>query len=64
MDQGSCAGKASDFFAQDLALLQIGDAQGRDDMRGAYEWYPLTLRGERVAELRDDASGLTIHYTA
>jgi hypothetical protein len=58
---GHDAGSAADVFGARIALIQVGDAQGADDQRGAYEWYPLTINGEAVGELRDDASGLTIH---
>lgn len=58
---GHDAGTAADVFGARLALIQVGDAQGADDQRGAYEWYPLTINGETVGELRDDAAGMTIH---
>ena len=58
---GHDAGTAADVFDVRLALIQVGDAQGTDDARGAYEWYPLTISGDVVGELRDDANGLTIH---
>lgn len=57
-------GTAATYFGDELALLQVGDAQGEDAGRGAYEWYPLTVRGETAGELRDDASGMTIHVEA
>ena len=59
--EGHDAGTAADVFGARIALIQVGDAQGADDQRGAYEWYPLTIAGETIGELRDDASGLTIH---
>lgn len=54
-------GTADAYFADDVPYLMIGDAQGPDSMRGAEEWWPLYLHGEQIGELRDDASGLTIH---
>jgi hypothetical protein len=43
--------------------LEIGIPQGADAERGAYDWWPVTIDGEVVAELRDDANGLTLHVT-
>jgi hypothetical protein len=57
---GLDAGAASDFYP-DLALIQVGDSQGADEQRGAYDWWLLTINGETVGELRDDAAGMTIH---
>lgn len=58
---GHDIGTAADHFDADLALIQVGDSQGEDSQRGAYDWWPLTINGETVGELRDDASGMTIH---
>lgn len=58
---GSDIGTAADVFGDRLALIHVGAAQGEDYGRGAYEWYPLTVNGELIGELRDDASGLTVH---
>lgn len=57
-------GTASDVFGSKIALIQVGDTNGSDDYRGAYEWYSLTINGETIGELRDDANGLTIHINA
>jgi hypothetical protein len=54
---------AEGYFGDDLPRLEIGEAQGRDDQRGAYDWWPLSLNGKQFGELRDDAGGLTIHVT-
>jgi hypothetical protein len=51
------------FGSDDLASIQVGDAQGEDHSRGAYDWWPLTLDGNLIGELRDDATGMTIHVT-
>jgi hypothetical protein len=41
-------------------LIQVGDSQGEDHDRAAYDWWPLTINGEICGELRDDATGMTI----
>ncbi len=53
--------KAADYFGKRLARIKVGDSQGEDQQRGAYDWWPLTINGKRVGELRDDANGLTVH---
>lgn len=58
------AGTAHEFFGARLALVQVGDSQGEDTTRGAYDWFPLTINGAIVGELRDDAGGMTIHVDA
>ena len=62
--EGLDIGTASDVFGSKIALIQVGDAHGPDDCRGAYEWYSLTIERETIGELRDDATGLTIHINA
>jgi hypothetical protein len=54
---------AEDYFGDDFSSIQIGTAQGEDQQRGAYEWWPLSLSGKQFGELRDDANGLTVHIT-
>jgi hypothetical protein len=61
---GNDAGSAKDHFGVRLALIQVGDSQGEDTQRGAYDWYPLTINGESVGELRDDANGMAVHVGA
>jgi hypothetical protein len=51
------------FGADDLGRILIGESQGEDSQRGAYDWWPLTIDGHLIGELRDDANGLTIHVT-
>ena len=51
------------FGAANLARIQVGATQGEDCARGAYDWWPLTIDGTVVGELRDDATGMTIHVT-
>jgi len=58
---GHDVGTAADVFGERMALIQVGDAQGANDQRGAYEWYQLTINGEPIGELRDDGAGMTIH---
>lgn len=60
-DIGYDIGTAAEYFGADLAAVRVGDAQGEDEGRAAYDWWPLTKGGLAVGELRDDASGLTIH---
>ena len=57
---GQSAGNANDYF-DDLDGIEVGESQGEDGQRGAYDWWPLTVKGKKVGELRDDANGLTIH---
>jgi len=59
--EGYSAGRAGGYFEGDLGLLEVGASQGEDHMRGAYDWWPLTINGRPVAELRHDANGMTIH---
>ena len=54
-------GRASKWFGDELALIQVGDAQPADQERGAYEWYPLTIKGELCGDLRDTADGFHIY---
>jgi hypothetical protein len=61
---GVDAGSAADVFGSRLSLIQVGVSQGEDSSRGAYDWWPLTIEGESVGELRDDANGMTIHKDA
>lgn len=44
--------------------LTVGDSQGEDTARGAYDWWPVLEGRQIVAELRDDATGLTVHVDA
>jgi hypothetical protein len=60
---GHDVGTAADVFGARIALVQAGDDQGADKGRGCYGWHPLTINGETVGELRDDATGMTIHIT-
>ena len=60
---GHDVGSAAEVFGGQLALLQVGDAQGVDASRGAYDWWPLAINGRPIGELRDDANGITIHVT-
>lgn len=60
-DIGLDAGSAVEVFGAKLALIQVGDSQGEDAARGAYDWWPLTINGAAVGELRDGAVGITIH---
>jgi hypothetical protein len=63
-DTGRDAGSAYACFGADhLALIQVGDSQGEDSNRGAYDWWPLTVEGHAIGELRDDATGMTVHVT-
>ena len=54
-------GTARKYFGGNLDALMVGESQGSDQLRGAYEWWPLLLVGRVVGELRGDACGLTIH---
>jgi hypothetical protein len=61
---GYDAGSALACFGEaDLAMIEVGAAQGEDAERGAYDWWPLSVGGHTIGELRDDASGMTIHVT-
>ena len=60
---GLYAGTAAEYFGADLARLVLGDARGENYDRAAYDWWPVTLDGMVVGELRDDAAGLTLHVT-
>ena len=51
------------FGATDLSRIEVGEARGGDEKRGAYEWWPLTVDGQTIGELRVDAAGLTVHVT-
>lgn len=62
--QGFFVGTVADHFGTRLTLIHVGDSQGADSQRGAYEWWPLTIDGDVVAELRDDADGMTVHVDA
>jgi hypothetical protein len=61
---GLDVGSASDWFGARLALIQVENSRGEDSERGAYDWWPLTINGDSVGELRDDANGITIHVEA
>lgn len=53
---------AAGWFAEDgVASVMVGESQGVDAQRGADDWWPLTVDGADVGELRDTANGLTIY---
>ncbi len=51
------------FGTAALMAIQVGDSQGEDPGRGASDWWPLTLDDNLIGEMRDDATGMTIHVT-
>jgi hypothetical protein len=58
------AGTAEHYFGDDdVPLIMVGEAQGEDQQRGAYDWWALTLRGKAFGELRDTAAGYAIYIT-
>ncbi|HEX5508575.1 MAG TPA: hypothetical protein VFX37_08740 [Pseudolabrys sp.] len=59
--EGRSIGSADRYFGTTINHVTVGDAQGADDARGTYDWWPLILDGQKIGELRDDANGLTIH---
>lgn len=56
-------GSAAEIFGTDLELIRIGAPQGADDQHGAYDWWPLSIRGNPIGELRADAYGMMIHLS-
>ena len=44
-----------------LEGMEIGEPQGEDELKGAFQWWPLIKGGEKIGEVRDDASGVTVH---
>lgn len=55
------AGTAEEYFGDEMPLIMVGESRGADSLRGAYEWWPLTIEGEPAGWIADDAAGLTIH---
>lgn len=64
MSEGRDCGALETVFGGDVAEMQVGAAQGQDASRAAYDWWPVTLHGEQIGELRDDAAGYTFHDPA
>lgn len=57
-------GTVYDYFGSARLRFELGESQGEDAARGAYDWWPIMLDGKTIGELRDDASGLTVHVIA
>jgi len=62
-DMAIDVGDPPSVFGDSLSRITVGEpgADNPESARSAYEWWPLTLDGRRVGELRDDANGLTIY---
>lgn len=63
-DASRDVGSIYDLMDDNVRLISVGPSQGKDEQRGAYDWWPLYIDGNIVGELRDDASGMTIHTVA
>jgi hypothetical protein len=61
---GNFAGSAAQYFGAELSKIQVGESQGADAVRGAYDWWPLLVGVRLIGELRDDANGTTVHVIA
>lgn len=62
-------GTVGELFAASGVHLQsswLGEPQGEDEQRAAYNWWPLLdgPNGRTVGEVRDDANGITVHLPA
>ncbi len=57
---GRDIGNVSRIFGG-LDGMEIGEPQGEDSLKGASQWWPLIKDGEKIGEVRDDASGVTVH---
>ena len=54
-------GTAADVFGARLPAISVGASLGANSQLGAYDRWPLTEDGRIIGEIRDDATGLTVH---
>jgi hypothetical protein len=59
--EGVDIGTTGAVFGDRLANIRLGSALGEDAQLGAYNRWPLIEGTCIVGELRDDASGMTVH---
>lgn len=61
MSDGRDCGSLISVFSWDVARFEVGSVQPADDARACHAWWPVTLDGCPIGELRDDAAGFTFH---